>query len=106
MNKNLILSSYMNTYKWDTSFYLCSVSLSSLTGKMSSASMPDSMKQQLLVKSRMEDPEVQKQRQEIVNTKSVAELGEIHGLSDFPVPATLERLVDKSKRKPVAETEM
>ena len=73
---------------------------------MSSASMPDSMKQQLLVKSRMEDPEVQKQRQEVVNTKSVAELGEIHGFSDFPVPATLERLVDKSKRKPVAETEM
>ena len=68
--------------------------------------MPDSMKQQLLVKSRMEDPEVQKQRQEVVNTKSVAELGEIHGFSDFPVPATLERLVDKSKRKPVAETEM
>ena len=51
----------------------------------------------------MEDPEVQKQRQEIVNTKSVAELGEIHGLSEFPVPATLERLMDKNKRKSAVE---
>ena len=52
----------------------------------------------------MEDPEVQKQRQEIVNTKSVAELGEMHGLSDFPIPTTLERLVDKSKRVSVADS--
>ena len=49
----------------------------------------------------MEDPEVQKQRQEIVNTHTVAELGEIHGFSDFPVPATIERLMDKSKRMQV-----
>ena len=83
-----------------------SVSLSNLSGKISSAAMPDSMTKQLMVKSKIEDPEVQKQRQEIVNTKSVAELGEIHGFSDFPVPATLERIMDKSKRKPVGENEM
>ena len=77
--------------------------MSSLSGKISSASLPDSMKKQLLVKARMEEPEVQKQRQEIVNTKSVAELGEIHGLSEFPVPATLERLMDKNKRKSAVE---
>lgn len=47
----------------------------------------------------MEDPEVQKQRQEIVNTRTVAELSEVHGFGDFPVPTTLERLVDKGKRK-------
>ena len=76
-----------------------SLSLSSLTGKLSSASAPESMKKQLLVKAKMEDPEVQRQRQEIVNTRTVAELSEVHGLGDFPVPTTLERLVDKSKRK-------
>ena len=47
----------------------------------------------------MEDPEVQKQRQEIVNTRTVAELSEVHGFGDFPIPTTLERLVDKSKRQ-------
>merc|ERR1719328_32866 len=82
-----------------------SLSLSSLTGKISSASMPDTMKRELLCKAKIEDPEVQKQRQEIVNTHMVAELGEIHGFSDFPVPATIERLMDKSKRKPVDEVE-
>ena len=74
-----------------------------MTGKISSASMPDTMKRELLCKAKIEDPEVQKQRQEIVNTHTVAELGEIHGFSDFPVPATIERLMDKSKRKPVDE---
>ena len=77
--------------------------MSNLAGKISNPSLPDSMTKQLLVKARMEDPEVQKQRQEIVNTKSVAELGEIHGLSEFPVPATLERLMDKNKRKSAVE---
>ena len=77
--------------------------MSSLTGKLSSASVPESMTKQLLVKAKMEDPEVQKQRQEIVNTKTVAELGEIRGLSDFPVPATLERIMDKNKRKSAVE---
>ena len=70
-----------------------------MTGKLSSASAPESMKKQLLVKARMEDPEVQKQRQEIVNTRTVAELSEVHGFGDFPIPTTLERLVDKSKRQ-------
>ena len=70
-----------------------------MTGKLSSASAPESLKKQLLVKAKMEDPEVQRQRQEIVNTRTVAELSEVHGLGDFPVPTTLERLVDKSKRK-------
>ena len=70
-----------------------------MTGKLSSASAPESMKKQLLVKSKMEDPEVQKQRQEIVNTRTVAELSEVHGFGDFPIPTTLERLVDKSKRQ-------
>ena len=79
--------------------------MSSLSGRLTSASLPESMTKQLLVKAKMEDPEVQKQRQEIVNTKSVAELGEIHGLSDFPVPATLERLMDKSKRKSAVHPE-
>ena len=77
--------------------------MSSLSGKISRASLPDPMTQQLLVKARREDPEVQRERQEIVNTKTVSELGQIHGLSDFPVPATLERLMDKNKRKSASE---
>ena len=77
-----------------------SLSWSSLPGKISSAALPQ---QQLLVKARMEDPEVQRQRQETVNNKSVSQLGEIRGLSDFPIPTTLERLMDKNKRISAAD---
>ena len=66
---------------------------------MSPEALPAGLKMELMVKSKVEDPEVQKQRQEMVNNKSVAQLGEIHGLSDFPIPTTLERLVSKEKRK-------
>ena len=70
---------------------------------MSPEALPAGLKMELMVKSKVEDPEVQKQRQEMVNNKSVAELGEIHGLSDFPIPTTLQRLVNKEKRKIIVD---
>ena len=58
--------------------------------------VPESLKSQLLVKSKVEKPEVQKQRAELVSSKSVSELSQVTSLSDFPIPTTLERIV-KSK---------
>ena len=66
---------------------------------MSSEALPAGLKMELMVKSKVEDPEVQKQRQEMVNNKTVAQLGEIHGLSDIPIPTTLERLVNRAERR-------
>ena len=59
--------------------------------------MPDSLKSQLLVKSKVEKPEVQKERAELVSSKSVSELSQVTTLSDFPIPTTLERMMSKSK---------
>ena len=59
--------------------------------------LPKSMKTELLVKVRDEEPEVQKQRQELVRSKSPVELSQMTSLSDFPVPATVEKLLQKTR---------
>merc|ERR1719433_208177 len=59
-------------------------------------SLPQSLKQDLIVKSRVEDPEVLAERRAIVASKSVSELSQITSLSDFPVPKTLSRAFHKS----------
>ncbi len=57
--------------------------------------LPESLKTQVLVKSRVEDPEVRAQRKELTESKSVSELSQVTSLSDFPIPTTLERLMSK-----------
>jgi len=59
-------------------------------------SLPRSLKQDLMVKSRVEDPEVLAERRAIVASKSVSELSQITSISDFPVPKTLSRAFHKS----------
>ena len=48
----------------------------------------------------MEDPEVQASRAETVKNKTVAELSQIHSLSDFPIPSTLQHLSDATSKRP------
>ena len=55
--------------------------------------MPESLKTQLLVKAAVEDPEVQKERAEILKSKTVNELSQISALSEFPLPEAIEELV-------------
>jgi hypothetical protein len=43
------------------------------------------------------DPEVQRARQEVVAGHSVAELGQIHGFADFPLPTRVETLIRKKR---------
>merc|ERR1719450_461689 len=62
-------------------------------------SLPSSLKQDLLVKARVEDPDVLAERRAVVASKSVSELSQITSLSDFPVPTTLSRAFHKSMER-------
>ena len=59
--------------------------------------LPESLNTKLLVKSKTEKPEVQRERAQLVSSKSVSELSQVTSLHDFPVPTTIERLISKSK---------
>merc|ERR1712048_24927 len=62
-------------------------------------SLPRSLKQDLLVKARVEDPDILAERRAVVASKSVSELSQITSLSDFPVPTTLSRAFHKSMER-------
>ena len=58
-----------------------------------------SLNQECMVRSRtIEDEEVIKQRQELIRSKSPAELSQIHGLNEVPVPGFVENSMDSLKR--------
>ena len=59
--------------------------------------LPQSMKMELQVKVRNEDPEIQKQRQELTRSKSPVELSQLSSISDFPVPTTFEKMLQKTR---------
>ena len=61
--------------------------------------MPDSMKAEVLVRSRVEDPEKQMQRAELTKNKTVQELSQINSLAEFPIPKTIEALINKDMSK-------
>ena len=69
----------------------------SLSARNLNEMLPESLKCQLLVKSKTEKPEVQRERAQLVSSKSVSELSQVTSLNDFPIPTTIERLVSKSK---------
>lgn len=53
----------------------------------------------MLVRSKTSaDPEITRSRMELIERKKPAELGEIRGIGDFPLPAQIETLVRKNKR--------
>ena len=51
----------------------------------------------LLVKAKVEDPDILQARRTAAQSKSVTELAHMSGLADFPVPGPLERLISRSK---------
>jgi hypothetical protein len=65
------------------------------------ASLPRSFKQECVVRTREEDPEVLKQRQELARAKTPIELSKITALSDFPIPATIENLMHPKRAKSI-----
>ena len=68
-------------------------------GILSYDNVPEGLKTQLLVKTKVEeDPEVLQARQTLTRTKTPNQLGQIHGLDDIPLPQKLDTLVRPSKR--------
>ena len=67
--------------------------------------LPESMKSEVLVKARVEDPEVQKQRAEITKCKTPNQLSQINSLADFPIPTTIETLMEKRPKSTVPSAE-
>lgn len=62
-------------------------------------SLPRGLKTELLVKNVEQDSELVKERQETVKHKSISDLASINGLSDFPVPDVLEKIINPSKHR-------
>lgn len=61
--------------------------------------LPKSLKTEVLVHSKVvEDPELLKERQELIKAKTPRELSVINGLEDFPLPTRIETMVRGNKR--------
>merc|ERR1711887_372925 len=60
------------------------------------ATLPKSLKSELLVKSCVEDPEIQQERMALTQSKSVSELSQIKSLSDIPIPENIEKLISRT----------
>ena len=64
-----------------------------------SGMMPKALTQECLVRTKVEDPEKQRERAEAIRGKSVAELAQINSLSDIPLPAFISRSSRPVERK-------
>lgn len=66
---------------------------------LSTKTLPKSLtNKEVLVRTRNEDPQVLKERQEIVRSKSVSELAKISSMSDLPIPANIQKLFKKQQQ--------
>merc|ERR1711936_250286 len=68
------------------------------------ATLPKSLKSEILVKSVVEDPDRQLQNMSLTQSKSVSELSQIKTLSDFPIPENIEKLISRSATNNKTET--
>ena len=60
------------------------------------ATLPKSLKSEILVKSVVEDHDTQLQNMALTQSKSVSELSQIKSLSEFPLPDNIEKLITRS----------
>lgn len=60
--------------------------------------LPGSLKSEVLVRARQEDPDIQMSRAETVKNKTPAELSQITSLDQFPIPKTIEGLIGRAPR--------
>ena len=61
--------------------------------------LPNALTVECIVRAKVEDPEKQKERAEMVKSKSVHELAQISSLSDFPLPAVISKRPRPVERK-------
>ena len=71
----------------------------------SAMTLKKSLNSQCVVRSRLEDPNVQAARQEVVKTKTVAELSQITSLADIPIPSKLQAIIERRPKSPVSDYE-
>ena len=64
------------------------------------ATLPKSLKAELLVSSVVEDPLLAAERIQLTSSKSVSELSQIRSLADFPLPENIERLMSRAATNP------
>lgn len=63
------------------------------------ATLPKSLtNQNIVTASRIEDPAVAQEKRALTQAKSVSELAQIKGLSDFPIPDNISKLLSKKEK--------
>lgn len=67
------------------------------------ATLPSSLKTEVMVRSRIESPDVIEHRRQICQSKSVSELAQMQSMADFPIPTTIEKLMQARKKEAAAE---
>jgi len=61
------------------------------------ATLPRSLKSELAVTTKIQDPEVVQERREMVAKKSVNELSQVTTLSDVPIPSPIQKMIDTAQ---------
>ena len=62
-------------------------------------SLPSSLRNEVIVRSRVITDEESKLRQELIRSKSPVELSQMSSLKDFPVPRTIEKLFENENQE-------
>ena len=65
-------------------------------------SVPSSLRSELIVTAKVEDPEIVARNKEIIKNKSVSELSQIGALEEFPIPDKIENLFKNQRPKPAS----
>ena len=61
------------------------------------ASLPRSLKSEVAVTTKIQDPELVNERRETVASKSVNELSQVQSLADMPIPSPVQKLIDRAQ---------
>ena len=60
--------------------------------------LPQSLKDEVLVRARQEHPDIQAARAEVVKSKTVSELSQITSFDEFPLPKTVDQMIGRAPR--------
>ena len=60
--------------------------------------LPANMKDEVLVRARQENPEIQAARAEVVRNTTVNELSQISSFSQFPLPRNVDEMIGRAPR--------
>ena len=61
------------------------------------ATLPRSLKSELAVGTKVQDPELVQERREMIAKKSVNELSQVTSLSDVPIPSPIQKMIETAQ---------